>query len=90
MLYFYVAPRINSKDRADIWQQQHVQKCLGYLDKELRNDQSEDKHRIVEKRFIDKKKAVKRNAQEMKLSDTFGVLLQAHHGEGPAASWWNT
>ena len=50
-LHFYFAPHIKSKDRADI-RQHYVQKCLSYLGKVLRNDQSEGKHRIVVKRRI--------------------------------------
>ena len=53
VLHFYFAPRIKSKDRADI-RQQRVQQCLCYLGKALRNNQSEGKHRIAVNRFMDK------------------------------------
>ena len=50
-LHFYFAPRIKSKDRDDI-RQQHVQKCLIYLDQALKSDQNKDKNRIIVKRMI--------------------------------------
>ncbi len=50
-LHFYFAPRIKSKDRDDI-RQQHVQKCLIYLDRALKSDQNEDKNKIIVKHMI--------------------------------------